>query len=112
MLQDHTLFQTSELIIAIYFHEICPIIAQIKRNVTVEFLIWFPVDQGYEDLEPASDYVEVEDELPLPAPPQPTFTAHYTAVETKSQDQDAVSEDYDDVEDPVNNDGEDYDDVG
>lgn len=70
------------------------------------------VDQGYEELEPASDYVEVEDELPLPAPPQPTFTPHYTAVETKSQDQDAVSEDYDDVEDPVNYDGEDYDDVG
>ncbi|XP_016369855.1 SLP adapter and CSK-interacting membrane protein-like [Sinocyclocheilus rhinocerous] len=70
------------------------------------------VDQGYEDLEPASDYVEVEDELNLPAPQQPTFTPHFATVETKSQDQDAVSEDYDDVEIPVNDDSEDYDDVG
>ncbi|XP_016346053.1 SLP adapter and CSK-interacting membrane protein-like [Sinocyclocheilus anshuiensis] len=70
------------------------------------------VDQGYEDLEPGSDYVEVEDESNLPAPQQPTFTPHYTTVETKSQDQDAVSEDYDDVEIPVNYDSEDYDDVG
>lgn len=69
------------------------------------------MDQSYEDLEPASDYVQVEDESNLPAPPQPTFTPHYTTVETKSQDQDAVSEDYDDVEVPVNYDSEDYDDV-
>ncbi|KTG34501.1 hypothetical protein cypCar_00032643 [Cyprinus carpio] len=68
------------------------------------------VDQGYEDLEPASDYVEVEDDLNLPAPQQPTFTPHYTTVETKSQD--AVSEDYDDVEIPVIYDSEDYDDIG
>ncbi|XP_058631225.1 SLP adapter and CSK-interacting membrane protein-like [Onychostoma macrolepis] len=70
------------------------------------------VDQGYEDLEPASDYVQVEDELNLPAPPQPTFTPHYSTVETKSQNQDAVSENYDDVEIPVNYDSEDYDDIG
>ncbi|XP_026068191.1 uncharacterized protein LOC113049779 [Carassius auratus] len=68
------------------------------------------VDQGYEDLEPASDYVEVEDEMNLPAPQQPIFTPHYTTVETKSQD--TVSEDYDDVEIPVNYDSEDYDDIG
>lgn len=68
------------------------------------------MDQGYEDLEPASDYVEVEDDLNLPAPQQPTFTPHYTTVETKSQD--AVSEDYDDVEIPVIYDSEDYDDIG
>lgn len=70
------------------------------------------MDQGYEDLEPASDYVQVEDDLNLPAPTQPTFTPHYATVETKSQNQDAVSEDYDDVEIPVNDDSEDYDDVG
>lgn len=68
------------------------------------------MDQGYEDLEPASDYVEVEDDLNLPAPQQPTFIPHYTTVETKSQD--AVSEDYDDVEIPVIYDSEDYDDIG
>ncbi|XP_016101544.1 uncharacterized protein [Sinocyclocheilus grahami] len=77
-----------------------------------QFKSMHSVDRSYEDLEPASDYVEVEDESNPPAPQQPTFTPHYATVETKSQDQDAVSEDYDDVEIPANDDCEDYDDIG
>lgn len=71
----------------------------------------FPVDQSNEDLEPASDYEEIEDVSNPPAPQQPTFTPQYTAVETKSQDQDTVSEDYDDAVIPANEDSEDYDDI-
>ncbi|KAK2911562.1 hypothetical protein Q8A67_003695 [Cirrhinus molitorella] len=70
------------------------------------------VDQGYEEVDPASDYVEVEDESSPPVPQQPTFTPHYASAKTKSQEQDAVSEDYDDVEMPANSDSEDYDDIG
>lgn len=71
----------------------------------------FPVDLSYEDVEPVPDYVVVEGSTP-PAPQQPTVTPHYTTVETKSQDQDEDSEDYDDIDTPADDDGEDYDDVG
>ncbi|XP_073695451.1 uncharacterized protein [Garra rufa] len=70
------------------------------------------VDQSYEDVDAALDYVEVEDESSPPVLQQPPFTPHYTTAETKSQEQDAVSEDYDDVEIPANSDSEDYDDIG
>lgn len=69
------------------------------------------MDLSYEDVEPVPDYIVVEESTP-PEPQQPTFTPHYTIVETKSQDQDQDSEDYDDIETPENDDGEDYDDVG
>lgn len=72
----------------------------------------FPVDLSYEDVEPVPDYIVVEGSTP-PAPQQLTVTPHYTTVETKIQDQDQDSEDYDDIETPaVDDDGEDYDDVG
>ncbi|KAI2664287.1 Ankyrin-1 [Labeo rohita] len=71
------------------------------------------VDQSYEDVDTAPDYVEIEDELKPPVPQQPTITPHYTIVKTKNQEQDAVSEDYDDVIMPAINDSEeDYDDIG
>ncbi|KTF86228.1 hypothetical protein cypCar_00037330 [Cyprinus carpio] len=76
-----------------------------------QFKTMHSVDQSNEDLEPASDYEEIEDVSNPPAPQQPTFTPQYTAVETKSQDQDTVSEDYDDAVIPANEDSEDYDDI-
>lgn len=70
----------------------------------------FSVDQGYEHVEPLPDYVVVEESAP--AEPQQPFTPQYATVETKSQDEVSVEEDYDDVEMPANNDSEDYDEVG